>query len=249
MELLASPRMCLLCRHQWLRPPCAVSSLPVVFSSYGTGALFVCNVTREQGLQVPAAYLLRCQLMSMPPAILLPALVLPVPHESHRHAFAHPSASPTDFKSCPLFKSLLISCRALACLIPCVWVSDFGCTRAMRQGHDIPMVMEGGSGGAALMSSGPLSLSTGHFVSGTCCLCVCVYARVRACVHDSAYATLVDQFWFSSLHTCCCIYLSPGIRVLWPFQLECIVLVQHMFRALDKHHRKSSAHVRLIHRG
>uniref|UniRef100_A0A7S3QZJ4 Bacterial surface antigen (D15) domain-containing protein n=1 Tax=Dunaliella tertiolecta TaxID=3047 RepID=A0A7S3QZJ4_DUNTE len=44
--------------------------------------------------------------------------------------------------------------------------ADFGCTRAMRQGHDIPMVMEGGSGGAALMSSGPLSLSTGHFVSG-----------------------------------------------------------------------------------
>ncbi|KAF5839097.1 hypothetical protein DUNSADRAFT_1642, partial [Dunaliella salina] len=47
--------------------------------------------------------------------------------------------------------------------------ADFGCTRVMRQGHDIPMVTEGGSGGATLMSSGPVSLSIGHFVSGGVC--------------------------------------------------------------------------------
>jgi hypothetical protein len=30
----------------------------------------------------------------------------------------------------------------------------------------VPMVLEGGSGGAALVSSGPMSLSAGHFISG-----------------------------------------------------------------------------------
>ena len=66
--------------------------------------------------------------------------------------------------------------------------ADFGLTRTMRQGHDLPMATEGGAGLAATWISGALSASAGHFMSGR--------SKGRGCVEPmSAFVCLVQVFF------------------------------------------------------